>query len=121
VGDTITYRITCENYYWAALEDVVIVDYLPQGTEYVSASDAGTYDPGMHTVTWQVGTLPESGIDSVEVAVWLPHEATAGDAVLNTCEIKTTGFTVNAAWDSTTICFTSTAPTTWGKIKSLFR
>jgi uncharacterized repeat protein (TIGR01451 family) len=121
VGDTITYVICYENHYWAAVEDVVVLDYLPDGAEYVSASDAGTYDPGTHSVAWLIGTLSQSGIDSVQFTVRLLHEATAGSAVLNTCEIKTTGFTVNAAWDSTEICLTSTAPTTWGKIKSIFR
>ena len=50
-GDTLNYTISYENQYWDALDDVVVVDYLPNGAEYVSASDGGVYDPGTHTVT----------------------------------------------------------------------
>jgi uncharacterized repeat protein (TIGR01451 family) len=120
-GDTLSYTISYENQHWEALDGVVILDYLPIGAEYVSASDGGVYDPAAHTVTWLLGTVHMDGAGWVEVAVRVVSRAVAGDAILNTCQIAAEGATVRAAWNSTPLCIAATEPTTWGKIKSIFR
>jgi uncharacterized repeat protein (TIGR01451 family) len=42
----------------AAAMNVQVTDQLPAGLDFVSATDAGVYDAGSRTVTWNVGTLP---------------------------------------------------------------
>ena len=61
VGDELTYTITWAN---DALDadtgksvaaNVTIKDAMPAGTEFVSASEGGTYDADSDTVTWNLG------------------------------------------------------------------
>jgi uncharacterized repeat protein (TIGR01451 family) len=42
----------------AAAKNVHVTDTLPEGLEFASASDGGTYDPLGRTVTWAVGAVP---------------------------------------------------------------
>jgi len=58
-GGTITYTISYDNLANNYdVHNVVLIDYLPPETIFVSASGGGTYDPITHTVTWSIGTLP---------------------------------------------------------------
>lgn len=58
-GDAITYTITYNNLLNDfPVNNVVLNDTLPPETEFVSASDGGTYDSSTHKVTWDIGTLP---------------------------------------------------------------
>jgi len=41
--------------------DAVITDPLPEYLEFVSASDGGVYDDATRTLSWELGTLTESG------------------------------------------------------------
>ena len=59
-GDTITYTICYDNLLnQYAVHNVTIVDTLPANVSFVSATGGGTYVPAMHTVTWNIGTIPE--------------------------------------------------------------
>jgi uncharacterized repeat protein (TIGR01451 family) len=40
-----------------AISNVVVTDTLPLDVDFVLASDGGVYDPGTHTVTWDIGTV----------------------------------------------------------------
>ncbi len=48
----------------------------PEGIEFVSASDAGNYEPGTRTVTWNVGAIDANGKKNVTVKV---RPGTAGN------------------------------------------
>jgi uncharacterized repeat protein (TIGR01451 family) len=57
-SETITYNITYDNLANVFdVHNVILIDYLPTETTFVSASGGGTYDPTNHTVTWTIGTL----------------------------------------------------------------
>lgn len=61
-GGDITYDLTFDNLDNPYdVNNVVIEDTLPPEVIFVSASGTGTYDAGMHTVTWQIGTIPAGG------------------------------------------------------------
>ena len=58
----------------------VVSDPLPEGQEFVSASDGGLYDATSHTITWDLGTL-QSG-DPAEVLTYqvtVAADAAPGD------------------------------------------
>lgn len=80
-GDVFTYTID-----WATgdipVSDVVIVDYLDLNVDYVSSSDSGVYDLGMHTVTWNLGLKGphDSGTVTVDVQVMSPWP---GDGIIH--------------------------------------
>ncbi len=57
VGKTITYDICFANPTNRDAHGVVIVDELPAGVQFVSATGGGVYDPNTHKVTWNMGTL----------------------------------------------------------------
>lgn len=101
-GAKYTYTITVRNL--SATEtatNVVVTDLLPAELGFVSASDGGTYDPILHTVTWNYSTTPAltsiapGGSVSVTVTVYARHKpgyvwndkdgdmATDGDQALN--------------------------------------
>ena len=69
-GNNITYDLTFDNVDNSYdVHNVVIEDTLPTEVIFVSASGTGTYDPGTHTVTWQVGTIPAGGTGTPEELV----------------------------------------------------
>lgn len=80
-GAKYTYTITVRNL--SATEtatNVVVTDLLPAELGFVSASDGGTYDPILHTVTWNYSTTPAltsiapGGSVSVTVTVYARHK-----------------------------------------------
>lgn len=60
-GATYTYTITVRNLSTTeTANNVVVTDLLPAELGFVSASAGGTYDPILHTVTWDYSTTPPS-------------------------------------------------------------
>lgn len=67
--------------------DAVLVDPLPVGAVFVSASGGGVYDPQTRTVTWQIGNLGAG--DERRVTVTFPAPADGGEAeYLNTATLS---------------------------------
>lgn len=74
-GQQTTYTITVGNQLIGeSLSGVEIVDTLPAGVTFVSASDGGTHAAG--TVTWSLATLAAAGTTSVTVTVRVADAAT---------------------------------------------
>lgn len=57
-GDQIKFLLDYRNYGSVDAENVKIVENVPEDFVFVSASAGGVYDPGTHTVTWNIGTVP---------------------------------------------------------------
>jgi uncharacterized repeat protein (TIGR01451 family) len=57
VGDLVQYTITAHNNGPDDATGLEIVDILPTGLDFVSASDGGIYDALSRTITWTIGTL----------------------------------------------------------------
>lgn len=62
-----TYEVSVSNPGTAAAQNVELTTYLPQGMKFVSANNAGTYDPQSHSVSWGLDELPANQSGSVEV------------------------------------------------------
>lgn len=63
---------------------VSVVDPLPVEATFVSASHGGIYDPGTHTVTWNLGTLTTPGTLTATVTFADEHD----HAILNTATLS---------------------------------
>jgi uncharacterized repeat protein (TIGR01451 family) len=120
-GDTLSYTLSYDNTHWCPVDDISVIDYLSSETEYVSSMPAGTYDAGSHTVTWFIGEMAGWSDDGVVLRARLKPDAPAAGTVRNRCKIYQGVTPIHAASDSTPICSSSTTPTTWGKIKGMFR
>ncbi len=89
VGDYIVYTITFDNAdNAAAVNNVVVVDYLSSLSHFVSASDGGAYDSGPRTVTWDAGVLPGGARDSVELTTRVGYAADDFQTIVNSCSVK---------------------------------
>jgi len=92
----ITYTITVD-YQWdeesdpdpCEFDSLSIIDYLPQGVDFVSASDNGSYDSDTQTVTWNISLDPFDA-NCVELTVQTNKSVIPGDEITNKAEIVTT-------------------------------
>jgi uncharacterized repeat protein (TIGR01451 family) len=90
IGQTFTYKISYDNLGNAVdATSVTVVDTLPPELDYVSSNPAGLYDIGMHTVTWDLGTLP-AGSPGGEILldVFVNPGAIPNQVVYNYCTIS---------------------------------
>src|SRR5262249_18430035 len=87
-----TYEITLSNPGTAATDAITLHAVLPDGFEYVQASDSGTYTATNRAITWRLHGLPAGGTKTVALKL---RAAAAGDTMLRT--IATTGTDQGAA------------------------
>jgi parallel beta-helix repeat protein len=98
-NDNITYTIDYGNpvtddnspIFIGTVNDVTIVDNLPNEVDFVSATGSNSYDSNSHTVTWQIGTLSEGQTDSVTLTVKVNELAEPLGSITNVCDINGTG------------------------------
>ena len=68
-GSNIIYTLRITNNGPSDATGVVVLDALPSGVSFISATNGGTYDPGSHTVRWVIGGLARGASTSVTVTV----------------------------------------------------
>ncbi len=80
-----TYNVQmCPNGSTVNMLNAQMVDTLPVGAEFVSASSGGVYDSLANTVTWALGDIPINGCTTRNVVVRFPNPPfTAGTQVVN--------------------------------------
>ena len=89
--------------YIGSINDVFIIDYLPPGMDFDSASDNGIYDAELRAVMWDIGMLPPGNSGSVVVTTKVNINAEQGSTITNYCEI--TGENIhNIATVNTPVC-----------------
>jgi uncharacterized repeat protein (TIGR01451 family) len=86
-GGLITYEITYNNAGPASSVGAKIVDALPAGVSFVSATGGGTYDAATRKVTWNLGTVPV-GTGTVKLTVRVPLTAALGSVIANQAEFS---------------------------------
>ncbi|HEX8001263.1 MAG TPA: DUF5979 domain-containing protein [Mycobacteriales bacterium] len=92
-GDALTYTLTVNNPGAAALTGVTVADDVPEGVEFVSASDGGVLDNGV--VTWAGRDLAAGASFSVTWVARITRPAAAADGaiasrvILNTAVVAT--------------------------------
>ncbi|MFZ0034350.1 MAG: hypothetical protein WAK60_05120 [Sedimentisphaerales bacterium] len=89
-GDDVNYTISYSyngDVNCSDINDVNIIDELPEELDFNSASAGGIYDSNTHTVMWNIGTLSpgESGFVTLKVKVKC---AEPGGKITNHCEMK---------------------------------
>jgi len=95
VGRSIKYTVTVTNNGDAPAKNTVLVDTLPAGTKFVSASTGGKMASGK--VTWQLGTLAPKGSATVSVTL----KATTRGQIRNVA--TATAYCAKVSGESTTI------------------
>ena len=116
-GDEITYTICWENLSQDAAQDVVLVDYLPEGVTYPGGSwsfdpnftpippEPG-YDPGFHSYTWELGTIEPSGTGCVQITVMVNDRAEPGLVLENKARLVTSNMgAVQVHWLTPVACW----------------
>ncbi|MBA3618668.1 MAG: M36 family metallopeptidase [Acidothermales bacterium] len=85
-GQTITYTLDYANLGPAPSSDVKIVDKLPKGVSFVSASGPDTFNGSTRTVTWNIGTVPVLADGKVTLTVRVGSGVATGSVLTNTAE-----------------------------------
>jgi len=85
-GTNLIYTLQITNNGPSDSTGIVVVDALPSGVSFVSATDGGTYDSGSHTVSWAIGTLANGASTSVNITVTV-NESTTADIITNTATV----------------------------------
>jgi len=79
-----TYEITLSNPGTAPTDAITVHSVLPDGFDFVQASDTGTYNAASRAVTWKLSGLPAGGTKAVGIKL---RAGAAGDVVLRTVAI----------------------------------
>ncbi len=106
-GDEITYTI-CYSYTGDSncpdINDVNIIDELPEEVEYCSSGPYGIYNSDDHTVTWNIGTLKPGDANCVTLKVEVKECTEPGGVIINCCEMKSGDTPYNTACEYTPVC-----------------
>jgi uncharacterized repeat protein (TIGR01451 family) len=65
IGQEMEYRLEVASTGSAPATNIRLIDVLPQGMEFVSASDGGAYDTESRTISWSLGTLASGQVRGV--------------------------------------------------------
>ena len=108
VGDTITYTICYDNLANSvAMHDVVIIDTLPSGVIFDSASHGGTHTAGV--ATWAIGNLAAGAMGCVTLNVTV-NAGTGGTTLENCATIKSDETEPTTACEDTVVCTAGPTP-----------
>jgi uncharacterized repeat protein (TIGR01451 family) len=77
-GGNLTYTLHVTNNGPSDSTGALVVDALPNGVSFVSATNGGTYNSGSHTVTWVLGALVRGASTSVTVTIQVNDPAPSG-------------------------------------------
>ena len=105
-GDEINYRI---DYNYPAgpnlpdINDVNIIDYLPEEVDFNDASGPNCVQPDSNTVVWRIGTLHPGDFGSVTLKVNVKC-AEPGSTIRNRCELKSGEQILAMAYEGTPVC-----------------
>jgi len=102
--DYITYTISYDAN-GTDVNDVNIVDHLPEQVYFSSAPDGGIYDFIFHTVTWELGDLDFDESGSVTLTVRVRKLTEPNSTITNLCEIEDEDNYISAAVDTKVCCW----------------
>jgi uncharacterized repeat protein (TIGR01451 family) len=103
-GATLAHTINYTNPGPSASQGAVVTDVLPWGLDFLSASNAGTYDPASRTVTWNLGTVSAGSSGSLQLTTQVSLlSATPLSSVLNEVEYNDQDLTIIPSAGSSTL------------------
>jgi len=100
-GTNLVYTLQITNNGPSDSTGAVVLDALPSGVSFVSATDGGTYDSGSHTVSWAIGTIANNASTSFNITVKV-NESTPPDIITNTATVDANEHDSDPTNDSTT-------------------
>jgi len=100
-GDHITYTLRIVNNGPSSSTGAIVLDSLPPGVSFVSATGSGIYDRGSHTVRWVIGGLARGASTSVSVVVKVDESASQG-SITNIATVSANERDTNRANDTGT-------------------
>jgi len=103
----ITYEITSD---YISPWDIVIVNCLPEETEFISAASGGVYSSSTHTVRWDLFDVPPFARDSVTVSVRVLVETLPDIYIHDMCYARPVQGTGPTANEFTAVCADTIAP-----------
>ena len=86
-GAALTYSLRYDNTGNASATGVTVVDTLPAGVTFQSASAGGVYAPAAHTITWNIGALVAGTGGSVTATVLVGAGLAIGTPIVNTASL----------------------------------
>jgi len=86
-GTSLTYTLQISNNGPSDSTDTVVIDALPSGVSFVSATNGGTYDPDSHAVSWTIGTLAKDASTSLNITVTV-NESTPPGIISNVAMVS---------------------------------
>jgi uncharacterized repeat protein (TIGR01451 family) len=86
VGSNIIYTLLITNHGPSDSSGAVVVDALPSGLSFVSATNGGTYNPTSRTVSWAIGGLARDASTSVNITTQVNEFAQQG-TITNTAMV----------------------------------
>jgi uncharacterized repeat protein (TIGR01451 family) len=102
-GGTLTYTIDFDNSTNTyPVTGVVLVDYLPAQTAFISSTGGGVYNGATRRVTWQIGTLGAGAAGSRTLT--LRVNAPGSSSITNICEISSSETPMSQATRHTSTC-----------------
>jgi fimbrial isopeptide formation D2 family protein len=107
-GRQITYTIDYNYQAGPCLSDinnVNIIDNLPNEVDFNSASNGGVYNSGSRTVTWNIGTLHPGDSCSVTLTVKVNTKAEPGGIITNRCELTSGDLVLGSTCEYTLVCW----------------
>ena len=87
-GSNVAYEISYTNLGPATASSARVVDTLPAGVSFQSASNGGTYDATTRTVTWNVGNVAAGASGQRTLVVRVPSGTQTGTLLLNQVEFR---------------------------------
>jgi hypothetical protein len=106
-GDEITYAISYSYPYEPNSEDindVNIIDHLPEGVTFISADSNGIYDSSSRTVTWNIGTLEPNKSGRVTLTAKVNESIPGCGVITNFCEIKSSNLAYGGTYEDAPVC-----------------
>ena len=85
-GSQLTYSLSYENLGPAAASSARLVDTLPVGTAFVSATNGGNFNPTSRKVTWNLGNVAAGASGTRAMVVRVPTGTASGTLLLNQAE-----------------------------------
>lgn len=87
-GDTITYTLQYENLGPAPSSNARVVDTLPAGMRFVSASGGGVFDAGKNIVKWNLGTVADGSGGTLTIRLKIRGSTPDGEVVVNEARFR---------------------------------
>ncbi len=99
-GTNTTYTVTITNDGPSSVTGATVVDPLPAGVTFVSATGGATYDAGTNTIHYTTGTIGAGGTETFTITVAVGPDATG--TIANTATVSPPAGTTDPAPDNNT-------------------